>query len=187
MITNLKYFLSIMIILIAWGCNNSQASKKGVIVNIKTTKGLIQVKLATKEAPLTTKNFIQLAKKGFYNGLTFHRVVPNFVIQGGDPSGDGSGGSKDTIKLEILCEGGKMILGDIAPEDCKPVLRHKIGAISMARTQDPNSASSQFFITLNNHYFLDGKYAAFGYVIKGMDVVKQIKQTDKMISVSIQK
>ncbi|HEY9246839.1 MAG TPA: peptidylprolyl isomerase, partial [Candidatus Methanoperedens sp.] len=96
---------------------------------LETSKGTIKFELFEKETPITTKNFIDLSQKGFYNGLTFHRVEPGFVIQGGDPKGNGTGGSGKTIPLEIA-----------------PTLSHKKGAVGMARSQDPDSASSQFYI-----------------------------------------
>ena len=135
---------------------------------IKTDKGTIKAELYTDKAPITTKNFIDLANSGFYNGLKFHRVEPGFVVQGGDPKGDGTGGSARNIPLEI-----------------NPELKHVKGALAMARTQDPNSASSQFYITLDEVPFLDGKYAVFGKVVQGMEVVENIKVGDKMTKVYI--
>ncbi len=136
---------------------------------LETQKGTIKFELYEKEAPITTKNFIELTQKGFYNGLTFHRVEPSFVIQGGDPRGDGTGGSGKTIPLEIA-----------------PSLTHKKGAVGMARAQDPNSASSQFYICLEDAKFLDKNYAVFGQVIEGMDVVAKIGKGDKIIKATIQ-
>ncbi|HEO66318.1 MAG TPA: peptidylprolyl isomerase [Spirochaetes bacterium] len=159
----------------------------GMTAIIKTNKGTIKVELATKEAPKTSANFISLAKRGFYDGLTFHRVVANFVIQGGDPKGDGTGGAKKEIPLEILCDDGRMILGKTAPKDCKPVLQHLKGAIAMARSQDPNSASSQFYITLKDVNFLDRNYAVFGYVAEGQNVVDKIRVGDTMKSITLTK
>ena len=112
---------------------------------------------------MTTKNFIDLVNSGFYNGLTFHRYEPGFVIQGGDPKGDGTGGSEKTIPLEI-----------------NENLKHVQGALAMARSNDPNSASSQFYITLNEAHFLDGNYAVFGKVISGMVVVDNLRTGDKI-------
>ena len=138
------------------------------IAVIETNKGTIKAELYTGKAPITTKNFIELATSGFYNGLAFHRVEQGFVVQGGDPNGDGTGGSEKTIPLEISQE-----------------LKHVKGALAMARTQDPNSATSQFYITLAPTPFLDGNYAVFGKVIEGMEVVEQIKVGDKMNKVYI--
>ena len=130
---------------------------KGKTAVIETSKGTIKVALDEKRAPITTANFIKLASDGFYDGLIFHRVIKGFMIQGGDPQGTGMGGSKDTINLEI-----------------HPELRHVDGAISMARSQNPNSASSQFFICDGAQHFLDNNYAAFGQTIEGIDVVRAI-------------
>ena len=135
---------------------------------IETSKGIIKLELYTNKAPITTKNFIDLANSRFYNGLSFHRVESGFVIQGGDPKGDGTGGSGKTIPLEI-----------------NPDLKHVKGALAMARTSDPNSATSQFYITLDETHFLDGKYAVFGKVISGMDAVEKISLGDKMNKVYI--
>ena len=138
------------------------------IAAIETDRGFIKFELYEEKAPITTKNFIDLASSGFYDGLTFHRVEPNFVIQGGDPNGDGTGGSGKNIPLEI-----------------HPDLRHVKGAVAMARANDPNSASSQFYITLADASFLDDKYAVFGKVLEGMDVVESIRVGDKMSKLSI--
>ncbi|WP_288343051.1 peptidylprolyl isomerase [uncultured Dubosiella sp.] len=129
--------------------------------------GTIQVALDPKEAPLTCQNFIELANDGFYDNLTFHRIMKGFMIQGGDPNGDGTGGSEKTIQGEFQSNG----------VDNK--LAHERGTISMARSSDPNSASSQFFICDADDPFLDGDYAAFGRVVKGMDVVDKIASDAK--------
>ncbi|WP_290137604.1 peptidylprolyl isomerase [uncultured Dubosiella sp.] len=129
--------------------------------------GTIQVALDPKEAPLTCQNFIELANDGFYDNLTFHRIMKGFMIQGGDPNGDGTGGSEKTIQGEFQSNG----------VDNK--LAHERGTISMARSSDPNSASSQFFICDADDPFLDGDYAAFGHVVKGMDVVDKIASDAK--------
>ena len=151
--------------------SNEKTTTEGVqmkYVTIEMDKGTIKAELYTAKAPITTKNFIDLANSGFYNGLTFHRVEPGFVAQGGDPKGDGTGGSEKRIPLEIV-----------------PELTHVKGALAMARTNDPNSATSQFYITLDEAHFLDGSYAVFGKVVSGMDVVEQIKVGDKMNKVTI--
>lgn len=135
---------------------------------IETEKGIIKAELYTDKAPITTNNFIELANSGFYNGLTFHRVEPGFVVQTGDPKGDGTGGSDKTIPLEINAD-----------------LKHVKGALGMARTNDPNSATSQFYITLADTPFLDENYAVFGKVVEGMDVVEKIEVGDKMNKVYI--
>lgn len=124
--------------------------------------GTISVELDGVNAPITVNNFISLAKDGFYDGLTFHRVISGFMIQGGDPDGNGTGGSGKTIKGEFSLNGVE-----------NPLL-HTRGAISMARSRDNNSASSQFFIVHEDSANLDGQYAAFGYVTDGMDIVDKI-------------
>ncbi len=150
-----------------------QDNQGGEVGNVKyatieTSKGTIKAELYTEKAPVTTSNFIELSNRGFYNGLIFHRVEPGFVVQGGDPKGDGTGGSEKTIPLEIV-----------------PQLKHVKGALGMARSQDPNSASSQFYITLDAAHFLDGSYAVFGKVAGGMDVVENLEVGDKMIKITI--
>lgn len=128
--------------------------------------GKLELELDADVAPITVTNFVNLAKKGFYNGLTFHRIMSGFMIQGGDPNGDGTGGSEETIKGEFKSNG------------IENTMSHKRGAISMARTQnDPDSASSQFFIVQADSDFLDGDYAAFGKVTAGMDIVDKICQS----------
>lgn len=128
--------------------------------------GTIKVGLDANAAPITVQNFKDLINEGFYNGLTFHRIINQFMAQGGDPKGDGTGGSQKTIKGEFKGNGVNNFLA------------HTRGAISMAKSSDPNSASSQFFIvhqtSQNNSKSLDGKYACFGYVTEGMDVVDKI-------------
>lgn len=125
--------------------------------------GKLELELDADVAPITVTNFVNLAKKGFYNGLTFHRIMSGFMIQGGDPNGDGTGGSEETIKGEFKSNG------------IENTMSHKRGVISMARTQnDPDSASSQFFIVQADSDFLDGDYAAFGKVTAGMDIVDKI-------------
>ena len=127
--------------------------------------GTIKVELQADEAPITVTNFINLAKDGFYDGLTFHRIIDGFMIQGGDPNGDGTGGSDETIKGEFSANG------------VDNPLKHTRGAISMARSSDYDSASSQFFIVHQTTESLDGQYAVFGYVYEGMEVVDQIATT----------
>ena len=124
--------------------------------------GIIKLELDEAAAPVTTANFKKLVSEGFYDGLTFHRIIPGFMIQGGDPDGNGTGGSKETIKGEFQSNGFK-----------NPI-KHTRGVISMARAQNPNSASSQFFIMHADTPHLDGMYAAFGHVVEGMDVVDKI-------------
>lgn len=126
---------------------------------------LIKIELDHNAAPISANNFEKLVKEGFYDGLTFHRIIKGFMIQGGDPQGNGMGGSKETIK------------GEFAANGVNNPLKHVRGVISMARAQDPNSASSQFFIMHADAPYLDGQYAAFGKVIEGMDVVDEIAST----------
>ncbi|QQS45012.1 MAG: peptidylprolyl isomerase [Acidobacteriota bacterium] len=140
---------------------------KNRIAVIETDKGTIKFELYEDLAPITTANFIELTGRKFYDGLNFHRVEPGFVIQGGCPLGNGTGGSDKRIQLEVSQN-----------------LKHgEAGAVAMARSSDPNSASCQFYITLAPTPFLDGNYAVFGRVIEGMDVVKQIRVGDRMSSV----
>ena len=124
--------------------------------------GVIKAELYPDIAPATVKNFIDLAGKGFYNGLIFHRVIPGFMIQGGDPEGIGTGGPGYTIKGEFTANG------------FRNDLKHTRGVLSMARAMDPNSAGSQFFIMHEDSPHLDGQYAAFGKVIEGIEVVDEI-------------
>ena len=122
----------------------------------------IELELCPEAAPETVKNFEALVKAGFYDGLTFHRIIPGFMIQGGDPLGNGMGGAEKNIKGEFRANGHN-----------NPI-KHERGVISMARAFDPNSASSQFFIMHEDAPHLDGQYAAFGKVVSGMDVVDEI-------------
>ena len=124
--------------------------------------GTITVELDGDAAPITVQNFMDLANAGFYDGLTFHRIISGFMMQGGDPNGNGTGGSENTIKGEVSANG------------VENPLSHTRGAISMARAQAPDSASSQFFICHADSTFLDGQYACFGYVTDGMDVVDAV-------------
>ena len=131
--------------------------------------GTIKLELDEGTAPITVENFIKLAKDGFYDGLTFHRIMDGFMIQGGDPLGNGTGGSKDKIKGEFTSNG------------VNNPISHVKGVISMARANDPNSASSQFFITVADSTFLDGSYAAFGRVTEGQEVADRIAKDAKPV------
>ncbi|MDO5445963.1 MAG: peptidylprolyl isomerase [Eubacteriales bacterium] len=124
--------------------------------------GTVRFEMNADLAPITVTNFVKLAESGFYNGLTFHRIIDGFMMQGGDPSGNGTGGSSEKIKGEFSANG------------VKNDQSHTRGAVSMARANDMNSASSQFFIVHKDSTFLDGQYACFGYVTEGMDVVDSI-------------
>ncbi|MCL2095847.1 MAG: peptidylprolyl isomerase [Oscillospiraceae bacterium] len=129
--------------------------------------GVITAELYPDTAPVTVENFVKLAKENFYDGLIFHRIIPGFMIQGGDPNGTGRGGPGYTIKGEFDSNG------------FKNDLKHERGILSMARTQEPDSAGSQFFITLRNCPHLDGHYAAFGKVTSGMEVVDAIAKAER--------
>ncbi len=122
----------------------------------------IRIELDEASAPLTCANFVKLVRQGFYDGLTFHRIIPGFMIQGGDPRGNGTGGSRENI------------VGEFASNGHPNPISHVRGVISMARAMDPDSASSQFFIMHRNAPYLDGNYAAFGKVVSGMDTVDEI-------------
>ena len=135
-----------------------------VLMKIKDL-GDIEIEIFEEVAPITSKNFLKLVKEGFYSGIIFHRVIKGFMIQGGDPTGTGCGGSEEEIKGEFKTNGFN-----------NPIL-HKRGVISMARTMDPNSASSQFFIMHKDAPHLDGAYAAFGMVTKGIEVVDKIAES----------
>lgn len=124
--------------------------------------GTITVELDADTAQITVTNFVNLAKEGFYDNLTFHRIMDGFMIQGGDPNGDGTGGADKTIK------------GEFSSNGVENEISHTRGTISMARAQDPDSASSQFFIVQEDSDYLDGDYAAFGHVTSGMEIVDQI-------------
>ena len=132
------------------------------IVTFETTRGTIKAELYPEIAPNTVNNFISLIQKGFYDGTIFHRVIPGFMIQGGDPEGTGMGGPGYGIK------------GEFAMNGFKNDLKHTTGVLSMARSQRPNSAGSQFFIMVDDAPHLDGQYAAFGKVIEGMENVDKI-------------
>lgn len=132
--------------------------------------GTILVELDADTAPISVTNFVKLAQENFYDGLTFHRIIDGFMIQGGDPEGTGRGGSDEKIK------------GEFSENGVENSISHERGVISMARSSDPDSASSQFFIVQSDSTYLDGQYAAFGHVTEGMDVVdaicKDAKPTD---------
>jgi len=135
---------------------------------IETDRGKITLELYPDVAPRTVTRFVELVKKRFYNGLTFHRVVPKFLIQGGDPAGDGTGGSGRAIPAEFSEK------------------KHGTGTVGMARLRDPDSADSQFYICLEPQPFLDGKYTVFGQVVDGLDVLPKIQEHDVMHMVTLQ-
>lgn len=135
---------------------------------IETSKGKIKFRFYSNDAPNTSARIAELIQSGFYNGLTFHRVVADFVVQGGDPTGTGTGGSGQKLKSEVNSR------------------KHIPGAVAMARAQDPDSADSQFYITLGTIPHLDGAYTVFGQVSEGMDVVKTLSVGDTMAKVSFE-
>lgn len=157
--------LTCLTLALTTACNTKTKSSVNnhpvVVIKVKNY-GDITVKLDRTQAPITVDNFMKLVNEKFYDGLTFHRIIDTFMIQGGDPKGDGTGGSKKTIK------------GEFSQNGVENNISHTRGTISMARSSDYNSASSQFFIMQDDNTGLDGQYAAFGKVTKGMNVVDQI-------------
>ena len=148
--------------------------RKGIddpVVLVKTNKGEFAIQVFQEEVPVTAQNFLSLVEKGFYDGLTFHRYDPRFVIQGGDPTGTGTGGSGKNIPLEIN----------------KTHKHSEMGMVGMARKSDPNSGSSQFYIILSPRSELDEDYCVYGKVIEGLDIVYQLRKGDKMERVYLEK
>lgn len=174
--------VAVLVVITFVGCSKKNNNEDLSNVVVETEKGkndknpvatitmedgsIIKVELYPEIAPNTVRNFISLANSGFYNNLTFHRVIKNFMIQGGDPEGTGIGGP------------GYSIEGEFSKNGFPNELKHKKGVISMARSQNPNSAGSQFFIMHNDAPSLDGSYAAFGKVIEGIDVVDKIANVE---------
>jgi len=146
---------------------SSKVKENPIVTITMNNDEKIVIELEPSTAPNTVANFISLAKKGFYDGLIFHRVVPDFMIQGGDPSGNGTGGPDYSIE------------GEFSSNGFKNDLKHERGVISMARSNDPNSAGSQFFIMIKDTPQLDGQYAAFGKVIEGMETVDAIAAAER--------
>ncbi len=140
--------------------------KNNMLIEL-SSGGNVEIEFFPQEAPKTVARIKQLVAEGFYNGLNFHRVVPNFVVQGGDPKGDGTGGSGTKLPAEFNQH------------------KHVEGTVAMARAADPNSADSQFYISLGTHPHLDNNYTVFGKVTSGMDLVKKIKPGDKMAKVTL--
>ncbi|MBE6157369.1 MAG: peptidylprolyl isomerase [Firmicutes bacterium] len=190
-----KVFLLVLIasFVILTGCSNSKEEKLlGIdyntdkneveLSNYKTENpvvalyiknyGSVVIELYPDIAPNTVNNFISLVKEGYYDNNTFHRLVPGFVLQGGDPTGTGTGGPGYTIK------------GEFSSNGFENKLKHEKGIVSMARSQDNDSAGSQFFIMLDKADYLDGEYAAFGKVIDGMDIVEQIEKSETVLDES---
>ena len=145
----------------------SSVTEKPIVTITMENDEKILIELDPAVAPNTVANFVSLVEKGFYDGVIFHRVIPDFMIQGGDPEGNGTGGADYTIK------------GEFSENGFENNLKHDRGVISMARSNDPNSASSQFFIMVKESTYLDGKYAAFGKVIEGMEVVDDIVSVER--------
>lgn len=148
------------------GCSKNDTAKPTAHIKIKDY-GTIVAELYPEQAPNTVNNFIELSKKGFYNNLTIHRAVRNFVIQGGDPEGTGTGGPGYSIKGEFSKNGFK-----------ENTISHKVGTLSMARSTDNDSAGSQFFIVTGDAEYLDGEYAGFGKVTEGLDIVDKIDDVE---------
>lgn len=151
---------------------NDGEGQKGTLHHVKMEikdYGTITLELDASAAPETVENFLSLARSGFYDGLTFHRIIKGFMMQGGDPQGTGFGGSEKTIK------------GEFSSNGVENNLSHKRGVISMARSSDPDSASSQFFIVHQDSTGLDGDYAAFGHVTEGIEVVDAVCEAAKPI------
>jgi cyclophilin family peptidyl-prolyl cis-trans isomerase len=137
------------------------------VATLQTTRGRIRFRFYAEDAPKTTRRVAQLIRSGFYSGLVFHRVDPGFVVQGGDPTGTGEGGSGETIPAEFNQR------------------KHVPGTLAMARTEDPDSADSQFYISLGTHPRLDGRYTVFGQITEGLEVLHQIRAGDRMTSITI--
>jgi len=167
----------LLIVCLLCGCGGKQEAKEETAETVESAVvdivvkdyGTITVELDGEAAPITVANFVKLAEEGFYDGLTFHRIMAGFMMQGGDPNGNGTGGSDEKIKGEFSANG------------VENPISHTRGVISMARAQNPDSASSQFFIVHADSVFLDGQYAAFGAVTEGMDVVDAICEAARPI------
>ena len=167
-----SFFILFSIFLLTGCSNNEQAITDNPIVTMEVENyGTIKIELYPEYAPNTVANFVSLIESGFYDGLTFHRLVPGFVLQGGDPDGNGTGGPGYTIDGEFEANGYT-----------KNTLLHDKGVISMARSSDYDSAGSQFFIVLDDSAkrSLDGLYAGFGRVIEGMDIIEEIAETEEV-------
>ena len=160
----LGFFMIAALVLLS-GCGSDAYSKGLHHAELQIEGyGTITMELDADTAPITVSNFCKLAKDGFYDGLTFHRIINGFMIQGGDPEGNGSGGADQNIK------------GEFSQNGVENNISHVRGTVSMARSSDNDSASSQFFIVQSDSTFLDGQYAGFGHVTSGMEIVDQICQ-----------
>ncbi len=153
---NFRFYTAVAFFLKIFSSNTGLHANENPLIFMILETGVVKIETYPKYAPNTVKRIIQLSNEGFYDGLTFHRVIKGFMAQGGDPNGNGTGGS------------GKSLMAEFND------LKHERGVISMARSQDPNSADSQFFICYDKHEFLDGQYTAFGKVIEGMHLVDKI-------------
>ena len=154
----MNFFKEILSVLLGIFIFNSAHSEEKPKIHMLLDKGLVVIETYPEKAPKTVQRIVELSNKGFYDGLTFHRVISGFMAQGGDPNGNGTGGSGQNIVAEF---------NDI---------KHKRGIVSMARSNDINSADSQFFICYDSHPFLDGKYTAWGKVIQGMNLIERIPE-----------
>lgn len=170
-----KIFLFVLIMAACFMITGCEDEEKNKMVTGKVNAeivvenyGTIELELDADTAPITVNNFVKLVNNKFYDGLTFHRIIEGFMIQGGDPLGNGTGGSSERIR------------GEFASNGVENNISHTRGVISMARSSDPNSASSQFFIVHKDSTFLDGNYAAFGHVTSGMEVVDKIAESAKV-------
>lgn len=167
-----KIFFVILTVFLLTGCSNDEEITENPIVTMEIEDyGTIKIELYPEYAPNTVANFVSLIENGFYDGLTFHRLVPGFVLQGGDPDGDGTGGPGYTIDGEFKANGYT-----------KNTLSHDKGVISMARSMDYDSAGSQFFIVLDDSAksSLDGMYAGFGRVTEGMEILEEIEANEEI-------
>lgn len=167
-----KIFFVILTVFLLTGCSNDEEITENPIVTMEIEDyGTIKIELYPEYAPNTVANFVNLIESGFYDGLTFHRLVPGFVLQGGDPDGDGTGGPGYTIDGEFKANGYT-----------QNTLSHDKGVISMARSMDYDSAGSQFFIVLDDSAksSLDGMYAGFGRVTEGMEILEEIEANEKI-------
>ena len=154
MLKILKYFLNIFVLSIF----TTSVANEAPILNMVLEKGIVKIQTFPDKAPNTVKRIVESSESGFYDGLIFHRVISGFMAQGGDPNGNGTGGSGKNLKAEF---------NDI---------KHERGIVSMARANDPDSADSQFFICYDSHDFLDGKYTVWGKVIEGMNLIDRIPE-----------
>ena len=171
----MKYVFLFLMLFVTVGCGKevkeSEEKKMTGKVSVEMTikdYGVVELELDYDNAPITVDNFVKLAEDGFYDGLTFHRIAKDFVIQGGDPTGTGMGGSDTKIK------------GEFSSNGVENNISHERGVISMARSNDNNSAPSQLFIVLKDSLFLDGDYAGFGHVTKGMDIIDKVVEEAKV-------